>query len=310
MLAPQEMWELGPGRMILPTYLIVTLGFFAIAGAATLFVLGPAYLRLSKTVREQTAALEREGRKAGHIERQLSDKALELKRCNAEFEQFAYVVSHDLQEPLRMVASYTDLLVQRYKGQFDERAEKYVSYASDGAKRMQRLIEALLTFSRIGTRGRLPEPTDLTAVAREATRKLGLAMTRTGAHVEIAALPHVMADAAQIGQVFENLIDNSIKFRGDRTPHIRIGAEPDGNQWVISVADNGIGIDTKFSERVFLLFQRLHDRESYDGIGVGLTLSRKIVERHGGRIWYESQPGKGTTFFFTLPAVVQQRMAA
>jgi light-regulated signal transduction histidine kinase (bacteriophytochrome) len=209
-----------------------------------------------------------------------------------------------------MVASYTDLLVQRYKGQFDERGEKYVSYASDGAKRMQSLVEALLAFSRIGTRGRLPEPTDLTVVARDATKTLSLAMTRAGAYVEIDSLPKVMADAAQIGQVFVNLIDNSIKFRGDRTPHIRIEAKPDGNQWIIHVADNGIGIDTKFSERVFLLFQRLHDRETYDGIGIGLTLSRKIVERHGGRIWYESQPGRGTTFFFTLPAVIQQRAAA
>jgi len=296
--------------MVLPTYLIIVLALLTFAGAATLFVLGPAYVRLSKTVREQADALKRETGKAADTGRQLTDRTLELKRCNSEFEQFAYVVSHDLQEPLRMVASYTDLLVQRYKGQFDERGEKYVSYASDGAKRMQRLIEALLMFSRIGTRGRLPEPTDLTAAAREATRKLSLAMTRTGAHVEIAALPQVMADAAQIGQVFENLIDNSIKFRGSHTPHIRIKAEPDGNQWVIQVADNGIGIDTKFSERVFLLFQRLHDRETYDGIGVGLTLSRKIIERHGGRIWYESQPGKGTTFFFTLPAIAQQRLAA
>jgi light-regulated signal transduction histidine kinase (bacteriophytochrome) len=296
--------------MVLPTFLIVVFGLLALAGALTLLAFGSAYLRLSKTVREQARVLEREAAKAAHIGRQLNDKMLELKRCNSEFEQFTYVVSHDLQEPLRMVASYTDLLVQRYKGQFDERGEKYVSYASDGAKRMQSLVEALLAFSRIGTRGRLPEPTDLTVVARDATKTLSLAMTRAGAYVEIDSLPKVMADAAQIGQVFVNLIDNSIKFRGDRTPHIRIEAKPDGNQWIIHVADNGIGIDTKFSERVFLLFQRLHDRETYDGIGIGLTLSRKIVERHGGRIWYESQPGRGTTFFFTLPAVIQQRAAA
>lgn len=296
--------------MMLPTYLIIAFGLLISAGAAALFVLRSAYARLSKTLRERTDALECETAKVSHIEQQLKDKALELKRCNSEFEQFAYVVSHDLQEPLRMVSSYTDLLVQRYKGQFDERGEKYVSYASDGAKRMQQLVEALLTFSRIGTRGRLPEPTDLTAIARDAAKKLGLAMTRTGAHVEIGALPYVMADSAQISQVFVNLMDNSIKFRGDHTPHIRIKAEPDGNQWVIQVADNGIGIDTKFSERVFLLFQRLHDRETYEGIGVGLTLSRKIVERHGGRIWYESQPGRGTTFFFTLPAAAQKKAAA
>ena len=135
-------------------------------------------------------------------------------------------------------------------------------------------------------------------------------MTRAGAHIEIDALPDVMADAIQIGQVFENLIDNAIKFRGNRAPHIRIDAEASGDEWIIRVQDNGIGIDAKIPDRVFMLFQRLHDREVYDGIGVGLTLCRKIVERHGGRIWYESQPGKGSTFFFTLPAVHQKAAAA
>lgn len=208
-----------------------------------------------------------------------------------------------------MVASYTELLAQRYKGQFDERGEKYVAYASDGAKRMQRLVEALLAFSRVGTRGRSPEPTDLAVTVRGAIKNLSPAMTKSGAHVEIGTLPVVMADSVQIGQVFESLIDNAIKFRGDRVPHIHVRAEADGNQWIIRVVDNGVGIETKFSERVFLLFQRLHDRETYEGNGMGLTISRKIVERHGGRIWYESQPGKGTTFFFTLPAA-QQRAAA
>jgi light-regulated signal transduction histidine kinase (bacteriophytochrome) len=288
------------------TYLDVAMGLLILAGAIAILMLGSAYSRLSAVAREHAAALEREVAKTARNEQLLADRTLELKRCNSEFEQFAYIASHDLQEPLRMVASYTELLAQRYKDKFDERGEKYVAYASDGAKRMQRLVEALLAYSRVGTRGRLPEPTDLTVVARAAVRNLSSAITRSGANVDIGALPRVMADDMQIGRVFENLIDNSIKFRGDRTPYVRIKAEADGDQWIIRVADNGIGINTKFSERVFLLFQRLHDRENYDGIGMGLTISRKIVERHGGRIWYESQPGEGTTFFFTLPAVQQK----
>ena len=290
-------------------YRDVAMGLLILAGVVVIVVLGSAYSRLSVVARERAVALERETARAARNEQLIADRTLELKRCNSEFEQFAYIASHDLQEPLRMVASYTELLAQRYKDQFDERGEKYVAYASDGAKRMQRLVEALLIFSRVGTRGRLPEPTDLAAVARAAVKNLSPAMIRSGAHVEVGTLPMVMADGIQIGQVFENLIDNAIKFRGDRAPHIHVGAEADGNQWIVRVADNGIGIDTKFSERVFLLFQRLHDREKYDGSGMGLTISRKIVERHGGRIWYESQPGKGTTFFFTLPAA-QQRAAA
>lgn len=295
--------------MDMSVYLDVAMGLLILAGVVVIVVLGSAYSRLSVVARERAVALERETARAARNEQLIADRTLELKRCNSEFEQFAYIASHDLQEPLRMVASYTELLAQRYKDQFDERGEKYVAYASDGAKRMQRLVEALLIFSRVGTRGRLPEPTDLAAVARAAVKNLSPAMIRSGAHVEVGTLPMVMADGIQIGQVFENLIDNAIKFRGDRAPHIHVGAEADGNQWIVRVADNGIGIDTKFSERVFLLFQRLHDREKYGGSGMGLTISRKIVERHGGRIWYESQPGKGTTFFFTLPAA-QQRAAA
>jgi len=292
--------------MDLSTYLNVAMGLLILVGTIVIVVLGSAYSQLSAVARDRAEALERETAKAARNEQLLADRTFELKRCNSEFEQFAYIASHDLQEPLRMVASYMELLAQRYKDKFDERGEKYVIYASDGAKRMQRLVEALLAYSRVGTRGRVPEPTDLAIVARKAVQNLSAAMAKTEAKLEIGTLPRVMADDIQIGLVFENLIENSIKFRGDRAPHIRIKAEADSNQWVIQIADNGIGINTKFSERVFLLFQRLHDREIYEGLGMGLTISRKIVERHGGRIWYESEPGKGTTFFFTLPAANQQ----
>lgn len=292
--------------MDLSTYLNVALGLLILVGAIVIIVLGSAYSQLSAVARDRAEALERETARAARNEQLLADRTFELKRCNSEFEQFAYIASHDLQEPLRMVASYMELLAQRYKDKFDERGEKYVIHASDGAKRMQRLVEALLAYSRVGTRGRVPEPTDLAMVARNAVQNLSSAMAKTDTKLDIGTLPRVMADDIQIGLVFENLIENSIKFRGDRAPHIRIKAEADSNQWVIQIADNGIGINTKFSERVFLLFQRLHDRETYEGLGMGLTISRKIVERHGGRIWYESEPGKGTTFFFTLPAVNQQ----
>lgn len=292
--------------MDVSAYLNIAMGFLILAGVVVIMMLGSAYSQLSVVARERAVALEREAAKSARNEQLLADRTLELKRCNSEFEHFAYIASHDLQEPLRMVASYTELLAQRYKDKFDERGEKYVAYASDGVKRMQRLIEALLSYSRVGTRGRMPEPTDLAVVARNAVQNLSSAMARSGTKLDIGTLPRVMADDIQIGLVFENLIDNSIKFRGDHAPYIRIKAEADGDQWVIRIADNGIGINTKFSERVFLLFQRLHDRETYEGIGMGLTISRKIVERHGGRIWYESQPGEGTTFFFTLPGVQQK----
>ena len=216
--------------MDLSAYLDVTMGLVILAGVVTIIVLASAYSRLSAVARERADALEREAAKAIRNEQLVADRTLELKRCNSEFEQFAYIASHDLQEPLRMVASYTELLAQRYKGQFDERGEKYVAYASDGAKRMQRLVEALLAFSRVGTRGRLPEPTDLAVVVRGAVKNLSPAMTRSGAHVEIGTLPVVMADSAQIGQVFESLIDNAIKFLGAPPPHIHVRAEAEGNQ--------------------------------------------------------------------------------
>ena len=237
--------------MNLSAYLDIAMGLLILAGIVAIVFLGSAYSRLSIVSRERAIALERETARAARNEQLVADRALELKRCNSEFEQFAYIASHDLQEPLRMVASYTELLAQRYKGQFDERADKYVEFASDGAKRLQHLVEALLLFSRVGTRGRLPESTDLGTVARAAVKKLSPAMARSGAHVEIGALPWVIADGIQIGQVFENLIDNAIKFRGDRHPHIHIRAEADGNQWIVRITDNGIGIDTKYSDRVF-----------------------------------------------------------
>jgi len=226
---------------------------------------------------------------------------LDLRRSNRDLEQFAYVASHDLQEPLRMVASYTQLLAQRYEGQLDEKAQTYIYYAVDGATRMQRLINDLLTYSRVNTQGRALEPTDSHAVLGEALRNLSAAIEESGAMVTNDDLPTVCADAGQLQQVFQNLIANAIKFHGQTPPRVHISARAEGGEWLFSVEDNGIGIDAQHADRLFVIFQRLHTRQEYPGTGIGLAVCKRIVERHGGRIWFDSQPGRGSTFWFTLP---------
>jgi PAS domain S-box-containing protein len=234
-------------------------------------------------------------------EQLLNDRAEELQRSNAELEQFAYVASHDLQEPLRMVASYAELLAERYQGKLDAKADKYIGYAVDGAKRMQRLVNDLLSFSRAGRAETTAQPTDFNRLMADVLKSLDHAITSKGAKVEAAILPVVVSDAQQMSQVFQNLISNAIKFHGQTPPVVTIGVEPFGSGWKFSVSDNGIGIEEQYSERIFQMYQRLHDRTSYEGNGIGLPIAKKIVERHGGRIWFESVPGRGTTFFFTLP---------
>ena len=224
----------------------------------------------------------------------------ELRRSNAELAQFANIASHDLQEPLRMVASFTELLAQRYKGKLDEKAEKYIFYAVDGARRMQRLINDLLAYSRVGTQGRPMTSVDASAVVDRVIVLLGDAIRSAGAAVHVEPLPRVLADEGQLGQVFQNLIGNAIKFRGTSPPHIRIGATRRGDHWLFAVRDNGIGLDMQHADRIFQMFQRLHERERYEGSGIGLAIARRIVERHGGKLWVESQPGAGATFYFTL----------
>ena len=226
----------------------------------------------------------------------------ELARSNAELEQFAYVASHDLQEPLRMVASYTQLLARRYGDRLDDDAREFIGFAVDGVTRMQALINDLLAFSRVGTRGGSFESTDADLVLERVLVNLGPAIEDAGAVVTSDPLPTVIADAGQLGQVFQNLIANAVKFRrpGD-TPRVHVSATRTGESWLFSVADNGIGIAPEFAERIFILFQRLHKRDEYPGTGIGLSICKKIVERHGGEIWLESKPGEGTTFRFTIP---------
>ncbi len=238
-------------------------------------------------------------------EDELRRKAAELERSNAELEQFAYVASHDLQEPLRKVTSFCQMIERRYGGQLDERGEQYIHFAVDGAKRMQVLINDLLAFSRVGRMERPHEDIDADELVTQATTNLAAAIEDSGAEVEIEGdLPVVRGERSLLGLVFQNLIGNGIKFRGEETPCVRVAAEREDGFWAFTIADNGIGIDAQYAERIFIIFQRLHAKEEYAGTGIGLAMCRKVVEHHGGRIWLdESNNGRGATFHFTLPAV-------
>jgi PAS domain S-box-containing protein len=261
---------------------------------------GGAVVALQGTAQDVTDHVE--------AERALQRYAHELEESNDELAKFAYVASHDLQEPLRMVTSFLQLLERRYEEQLDESARQYIAYAVDGARRMQRLIQDLLAYSRVGTRGRDFEPVDSGEVVLDVLHDLGPSIEEAGAAVEAGSLPVVFADPTQLHQLFLNLVGNALKFhRPDVPGRIRISAEraslQDGRAgWRFAVADNGIGLDAQYAERIFQVFQRLHTREEYEGTGIGLAICKKIVERHGGTIRVESAPGEGATFTFTFPA--------
>jgi PAS domain S-box-containing protein len=225
----------------------------------------------------------------------------ELARSNADLEQFAYVASHDLQEPLRMVASYLQLLERRYRGQLDESADEFINYAVDGATRMQTLINDLLDYSRVDSRGKSFVLTPCSAILDRAIANLQTTIEVAHATVTCAPLPEIMADATQLTQLFQNLISNAIKFCRNQPPQIYISSQRCADAWLFSVQDNGIGINSEYVDRIFLIFQRLHSRGEYPGTGIGLAICKKIIERHGGSIWVESQPGLGSTFYFTIP---------
>lgn len=269
---------------------------------ATDYVLKDGLARLPEAVRRalQEKRMLRLRRQA---EEDLAHKVEELARSNADLEQFAYVASHDLQEPLRMVASYTQLLGERYRGKLDETADKYIGYASEGAVRMQHLIQDLLAFSRVGRAGGSRESVDCNAMMEDVLRSLTAAVQESGAKVVYERLPAVWADRTMIAQVFQNLIGNGIKFRGTEPPVIQVRAEASGESWLFSVSDNGIGIAPEYAENIFVVFQRLHARTEYPGNGIGLAICKKIVERYGGKIWVEGVVGQGSTFKFTLPGV-------
>jgi len=231
---------------------------------------------------------------------ELEQANVQLVRSNKELEQFAYVASHDLQEPLRMIAGYTQLLQQRYKDKLDENANQFIFYTVDGVLQMQNLINDLLTYSRLETRQEDLKPVDCQAVLNDMLTTMQMTIEESGATIKHGRLPTIRVDRTQLFQLFQNLISNAIKFRSDKLPLIHITAKPQDKQWLFSVSDNGIGIEPQYLERIFVIFQRLHTRDKYPGTGIGLAICKKIVERQGGRIWAESQPGKGSTFYFIL----------
>jgi light-regulated signal transduction histidine kinase (bacteriophytochrome) len=235
---------------------------------------------------------------AEHLLKKVND---DLTRSNAELERFAYVASHDLQEPLRMVTSYLQLLVRRYRDQLDDDAIEFINYAVDGSTRMKTLINDLLAYSRVGTRGKEFQLVDCNEVLNRVLFTLQPAAEQANAEITHDSLPAILADEIQIEQLFQNLVGNALKFHGEQAPKIHIGVKKEDENWVFWVHDNGIGVDPQFFDRIFIIFQRLHNREQYQGTGIGLAISKRIVERHGGRIWIESEPGQGATFYFTFP---------
>ena len=224
-----------------------------------------------------------------------------LERSNAELQQFAYVASHDLQEPLRMVISYLTLLDKKYKGELDSQAKEYITHAVEGGARMRRLIDDLLEYSRIESRTNVFAPVDMKKVMESTIKVLKAPIEESKADIRIEPMPTISGDRSQMQQVMQNLISNSLKFKGPDRPLVNISAIDGKKEWTFSVKDNGIGLNTEYSDKIFQMFQRLHNQDQYPGTGVGLAIVKKIVERHGGRIWVESEEGKGATFSFTIP---------
>jgi PAS domain S-box-containing protein len=240
-------------------------------------------------------------------EEHLAQTVGELKRSNEELQQFAYVSSHDLQEPLRMVASYTQLLAKRYKGRLDRDADEFIAFAVDGCNRMQGLIRDLLAYSRTGTSGKVLLEVSGEGALKQALSNLRATIEQSSAVVTHDLLPTIRTDETQLTQVFQNLVGNAIKYRSAEIPQVHVSASKNGgNEWIFSVRDNGLGIDPQYFERIFILFQRLHGRKEFEGTGIGLAICKKIVERLGGRIWVESQLEKGSTFYFGLPEIGRQ----
>lgn len=283
---------------------ILALFFLLLAGAVIFQEMGQRR-RAEDEVRNLNADLEQ---RVADRTAELAERAKDLARSNGELQQFAYVASHDLQEPLRMVASFTQLLAKRYSDKLDDDAREFINYAVDGAKRMQTLISDLLSYSRVGTQGKAFELVHCDAVLDRVLKSLQLAIEDTGAVIAREPLPAVSGDSIQLTQLFQNLLTNAIKFHGKKPPLVQISTEKNGSMWKISVRDNGIGISPDHADRIFVIFQRLHTKSEYPGTGIGLAICKKIAERHGGRIWVEPSAGGGSTFCFTIPVAQNQRI--
>ncbi len=265
--------------------------------------LANAFNTMTAQLHSMISKLEHHVIELKRAEEKLNKMNENLQRSNRELQQFAYIASHDLQEPLRMVASYTRLLEKRYKNQLDEKADTYIHYAVEGATRMQALIIDLLAYSRVNTQAKSVQCVESQVILNNALSNLKAAILESGAQVTHDDLPEVNVDASQLARVFQNLIGNAIKFRGETPPRIHVSAQSTGDEWLFSVQDNGIGIDPKHQERIFAIFQRLHTRKEYPGTGIGLAICKRIINRHGGKIRVESEPGKGAVFYFTLAKV-------
>jgi PAS domain S-box-containing protein len=263
--------------------------------------------KVTRDLTERKQAEETMRQLNASLEQRVAERTAELRRSLEEVEQFAYVASHDLQEPLRMVTSFVQLLAQRYQNKFDAEAQQFISYAVEGAQRMKALIDDVLAYSRIGTQRKPYDAVDCNIVLKRTLHDLQSRIAASSAVVHADSLPLVLGDEFQVGQLFQNLLSNALKFRNEESPWVHISAKRDGGQWVFAICDKGIGIESQYFERIFQMFQRLHTRQEYPGTGVGLAICKKIVEQHGGRIWVESELGKGATFLFTLPAVPERR---
>jgi len=275
---------------------VLLLGFFLLY-AFILSMLQKEYRSRIKLIDELQDSLA----ELKHTREELEQKSQELARSNIDLQQFAYAASHDLQAPLRGVEGFVNLFSRRYKGKLDTKADEFIEFIIDGVKRMQVLIKDLLEYSQIGAKEIHWKPMESELAVTQALANLKTAIEESSAIVTYETLPRIIGDSSQISSLFQNLIGNAIKYRKEEPPKIHISAERKGDKWLFSVNDNGIGIDPNNSDRIFVVFQRLHTREEYEGTGIGLAICKRIVERHKGNIWIESEPGKGSTFYFTIP---------
>src|SRR5262245_4387876 len=257
--------------------------------------------KVTRDLTERRQAEETLRQTNASLEQRVATRTAELQRSLEDLQQFAHVAAHDLQEPLRLVSSFVQLLAQRYHGRLDTDADEYIGYVVEGTRRMSQLLQDLLSYARLEAGQDTRAPTDLERVVADTLQILQPAITESGATVTHGRLPTVVADGRQIGQVVQNLLSNALKFRGPEPPRVQLWARRQGAEWIIAVQDNGIGIEPRYAQRIFGMFERLHTRTAYSGSGIGLAICKRIIERHGGRIWVESEPGKGATFFFTLP---------